>query len=134
MSATVDSETCAFVGRSHSGAPGSVRLFLSAPAVTSNLTVGSQSTFPNYPYVGNGGLLYGSIDLLEGPFTPRGYLPGVYAPIHRRPFPEQTIVSDVDGLPLGTRLLAKNVTADNMAGFADTWTGQILIDITNSWG
>ncbi|HED4877825.1 TPA: hypothetical protein R4K21_003658 [Stenotrophomonas maltophilia] len=133
-SANADSTTAAFVGRSHSGAVGSVRLFLSAPGVTANTTVGNQSGFPNYPYVGNGGLLYGGIDLLEAPFTPRGYLPGVYAPIHRRPFPEQTIVSDVDGLPVGTRLLAKNVTADNIAGFSDSWTGQILIDITNPWG
>ncbi|MNV13103.1 hypothetical protein D3C71_1037310 [compost metagenome] len=64
---------------------------------------------------------------------PRGFLPGAFAPIHRRPFPEMTIVTDVDGLPVGTQLLAKCVTVDSSGGFNETYTGQILIDITNAW-
>ncbi|WP_439448702.1 hypothetical protein [Stenotrophomonas sp. ATs4] len=130
-----DSHTAAFIGRSMSGIPGSMRSFVSAAAATVNTTLGNQSNYPTYPYIGNGGLLYSTVDVLESVMQPRGFLPGIYAPIHRRPFPELTLVSDVDGLPVGTQLLAKCVTADSFTpGFNETYTGQILIDITNAWG
>lgn len=129
-----DSQTSAYIGRSMSGVPGSVRSFVSAACITANLALGSQSTHPTYPYIGNGGLLYSTVDILENVMQPRGFLPGIYAPIHRRPFPEQTVVTDVDGLPPGTQLLAKCVTVDSLSGFNETYTGQILIDITNAWG
>ncbi|QNG95318.1 hypothetical protein [Stenotrophomonas maltophilia] len=129
-----DTQTAAFIGRSMSGMPGSVRSFVSAAAITANVALGNQSNYPSYPYIGNGGLLYSTVDILENNMQPRGFLPGIYAPIHRRPFPELTVVTDVDGLPVGTQLLAKCVTVDNMNGFNETYSGQILIDITNAWG
>ncbi len=130
-----DSQTSAFFGRSMSGVPGSTRAYVSAAAITTGgVMLGSQSNYPAYPYIGNGGLLYTTIDILESGMQPRGFLPGAYAPIHRRPFPELTVVTDVDGLPVGTQLLAKCVTADSLSGgFSETYTGQILIDITNAW-
>ncbi|HDS1531111.1 TPA: hypothetical protein QEK88_000939 [Stenotrophomonas maltophilia] len=132
---SADTQTSAFVGRSMSGVPGSVRAYVSASAATtSGVALGSQSNYPTYPYAGNGGLLYSPIDVLENGMQPRGFLPGAFAPIHRRPFPEMTVVTDVDGLPVGTQLLAKCVTVDSLAGgFSETYTGQILIDITNAW-
>ncbi|MCU1068538.1 hypothetical protein [Stenotrophomonas maltophilia] len=128
-----DSTTASFIARSFTGAPGSVRAFLSAPGQASGGLMGSLSSFPAYPYPGNGGLLYGSVDVLEAAYLPRGRLPGIYAPIHRRPFPDQGLLTDVEGLPPGTELMAKNVAGETMSGYHDSYTGQILIDMTNAW-
>lgn len=130
---TSDTSTAAFIARSYTGTPGSVRACISAPGQGSGGLVGSLVSFPAYPYPGNGGLLYGSVDVLEAAYQPRGRLPGIYAPIHRRPFPDQGQITDVEGLPSGTVLMAKNVSGETMSGFHDSFTGQILIDMTNAW-
>ncbi|WP_445392591.1 hypothetical protein ACUDTH_03085 [Stenotrophomonas pavanii] len=131
--ATGDSSTAAFIARSFTGSPGSVRACISAPGQASGALVGGLSSFPAYPYPGNGGLLYGSIDVLEAAYQPRGRLPGIYAPIHRRPFPDLGQITDVEGLPPGTVLMAKNVAGETTSGFHDAYTGQILIDMSNAW-
>jgi len=76
-------------------------------------------------------LLYSTVEFLESAQLPRGRLPGIYAPLHTRPYPDMTEVMGVDGLPDNTTLLAKGFSQGNMLNSVNL--GQVLIDITNPW-
>ncbi|MGV6489015.1 hypothetical protein [Stenotrophomonas bentonitica] len=129
---TSDTSTSCFIGRNSAAVPGAARCGLSADGMYSSGSFGSSSQYPPYPYAANNGLLYAPVVVFEGPYAPRGFLPGLYAPVHRRPFPEMTVVSDVGGLPAGTQLLAKGYIIDT-TGYSESYHGQVLIDIANAW-
>lgn len=131
-SPTSDTATSCFIGRNASANPGSIRAALMADGQYTTGAFGNSLQFPPYPYPLNNGLLYSPIVVFEASYVPRGYLPGLYAPIHRRPFPEMTVVSDVGGLPAGTQLLAKGYILDTTT-YSDSYIGQVLIDIANEW-
>lgn len=127
-----DSSTCCFIGRNMTAMPGSVPAYITTTAQPSGGAMGSSTALPSYPYTANSGLLYAAVEVLEGPYKPRGFLPGLFAPLHRKPFPEMTSVSDVGGLPVGTKLLAKGYVLDT-TGYSDSYAGQVLIDMSNEW-
>lgn len=127
-----DSATCCFIGRNMSGVPGSLRAFVTASGQQGTAAFGGNAQYPPYPYAANSGLLYAAVEVHEGAFQPRGFLPGLYAPLHRRPFPEMTMISDVGGLPSGVQLLAKGYMLDS-TGYNDGYAGQVLIDLTSGW-
>ncbi len=131
-SPTADSATSCFIGRNASANPGSIRAALMADGQYTSGSFGNSTQFPPYPYPLNSGLLYSPVVVFEASYVPRGYLPGLYAPIHRCPFPDMTVVSDIGGLPSGTQLLAKGYILDTTA-YSDSYIGQVLIDIANEW-
>ncbi|MGH8039174.1 MAG: hypothetical protein ACREPD_15650 [Stenotrophomonas sp.] len=132
ISNTSDTGTACFIGRNTAAVPGAVRCAVSADGMYNAGSFGNATIYPPYPYAANNGLLYAPIVVFEGSYLPRGFLPGLYAPIHRRPFPEMTVVSDIGGLPAGTQLLAKGYIVDT-TGYSDSYHGQVLIDIANAW-
>ncbi|WP_260477096.1 hypothetical protein [Stenotrophomonas sp. 278] len=42
------------------------------------------------------------------------------------------MVSDIDGLPARTQLLAKGYITDTTS-YVETYLGQVLIDVANEW-
>lgn len=132
VSSTTDSTTSCFIGRNATANPGAIRCGVSADGHYSSGSFGSSNQYPPYPYPLNNGLLYSPVVVFENSYVPRGYLPGLYAPIHRRPFPELTVVSDIGGLPAGTELLAKGYITDTTS-YVETYLGQVLIDVANEW-
>jgi len=127
-----DSRISCYIGRDLTASPGSLPAILTCTAQTTQNAFGSNSALPPYPYAGNSGLLYAPIEVLEGAYRPRGFLPGIYAPLHRRPFPEGLFVTDVAGFPVGTNLLSKGYQTDSMS-WNENYAGQVLIDAVNPW-
>lgn len=131
-SPTSDTTTYLFLARNYQAVPGSMRASLYFDGQTLTRGIGTDTNMPPYPYPVNNGLLYAPVVILEAQMTPRGYLPGLYAPLHLRPFPEMALLRDVAGFPSGTELLAKSFQADQMT-YNQSYCGQVLIDISSEW-
>jgi len=87
-----------------------------------------------YPDPVSGALLLERPLIFESAGIVRGKMPGVYIPLHIRPFADGLLVKDVSVLP-GVTLYAKVINAMN-AGSLDSYTaqsGQLLFDMTNRW-
>ncbi len=132
QSPTDDFSTACFLGRNAAGTLGARRAFLAADGQIAIGAFGSNAALPPYPYPVNGGLMYSAVTVFEGYVTPRGNLPGLYSPIHRRPFPEQSIIADIEGMPAGTQWMAKGYMLDSLS-YYEAYAGQVLIDITSEW-
>ena len=127
-----DSTTFCFLARNAQGVPGSLRCNLYSDGQTLTRGFGMDNNFPPYPYPVNNGLLYAPVVLLEAAMMPRGFMPGLYAPLHRRPFPDMSVLRDVAGFAPGTELLAKMYQSEQMAP-NESYLGQVLIDISSEW-
>lgn len=115
--------------RSFSGSSGAVAC--GAARVNTNEAI--YGNLGSYPHPVTNGLLINKIPIKEeAEMTFRGYFPNVYAPLHQDPFTEGTVLSDVEGLPSGTQLLAKRYTPF-LGGPGISNTGVVLFDITNEW-
>lgn len=81
-----------------------------------------------YPDPYSGGLLYSRLPILQAPQQIRGFLPGVYCPMHHGGIADMQILPDVDGLPPGTRLLCKIARIGGATQYP-----RVLFDLTNPW-
>lgn len=119
------------IGRNNAAAAGAIYV---APAM--HKAVGSLSTpfggsgFP-YPSAVSGGMFYDSIVIHEAPTGPRGVMPGVYLPLHNRPFADLEEIPNPDGLPLGRVLVSKQFRGDNPANASGN--GALLFDRVGAW-
>ncbi|WP_133249385.1 hypothetical protein [Stenotrophomonas sp. SPM] len=80
------------------------------------------------------GLLLERALVCEGPGVVRGYLPGVYVPLHVRPFADCEIVNDVAGVD-GAVLMAKatyGASGSRPVG-NQGYFGQFLFDLSTPW-
>ncbi len=87
----------------------------------------SSGGFP-YPDPYSGGLLYSRLPVLQAAMQIRGYLPGVFCPMHHGGIADMQILPDVDGMPAGTRFICK--VARNGGA---TQYPRVLFDLTNPW-
>lgn len=125
------SNCAAFLMRSYGASPGAVVVGNLRTIADNQFVYGGSNAYP-YPDPVSGGLLYDTALIFEGaPGRLRGRFPGVYVPLHHRPFADLTEISDPDGLPIGTRCVAKNFLGDNQISSA--WSGQVLFDLVNPW-
>jgi hypothetical protein len=131
--APVSSGAMGYTGRNYAQAPGPVLLNGSGtPALTtSNISHGSSGAI--YPFAVNNGLLYDHAYLNEFVNGPRGYLPGLYSPLHNRPFTDQYQFTDIVGQPAGTTFVAKNFRSRVSTGGFGQSDGQVLFDTFNNW-
>lgn len=115
--------------RSYSGVSGAVV----CGAVKVSSTDGLYGYTGTYPNPVTNGLLISKIPIKEvAAVSFRGYFPNIYAPLHKEPFAEGTVLSDVDGLPSATELLAKRYSF-LWGNPSSSDTGEVLFDITNEW-
>lgn len=93
--------------------------------------IGSGGTYPD-PV--SGGLPLERIAIFEGTRQVRGWLPNVYGSTTGLGFPDMTTVSNLEGLPSGTSLLAKRYSlARGGASFPATTSGQLYFDLASDW-
>ncbi|MEJ2790087.1 MULTISPECIES: hypothetical protein [unclassified Pseudoxanthomonas] len=98
---------------------------LSRFTVASNITLGGYSAAPPYPDPVGGGLMIERVHVVDGAWRIRGFLPNVYAPLHYRPFVNDTPVTDLEGFP-GVSFLALTLPC----GASATNWGVGIFDIT----
>lgn len=121
-----------WVGRLRSGVIGAAAI--ANASVFTGLSVGYGATAGNqipYPAPVNNGLFLDRARLFEAPYDFRGYLPGLYVPIHDRPFAQNQIVTDLVGMPAGQQLHARRWWGYYQ--HAGVTPGQVLFDLTSPW-
>lgn len=79
-----------------------------------------------YPNPADNGLLYSTIALIESGTMRSRAMPGLYQPLHTRPLPDFTTITDLTDLP-GRALMAC------MVPYSSTSYGQALFDIVGPW-
>ncbi len=92
---------------------------------------GSGAAFPD-PV--SGGLMFDRALVIEAVGVVRGHLPGVFIPLHTRPFAEGDVITDLAGLG-GAKVLAKVAYAavgSRPIGNSG-YFGQLLFDLSNPW-
>lgn len=87
-----------------------------------------------YPDPVSGGLCMERIMVYEASRQIRGFLPNVYGTTSGRPFADLSIRTDIEGVPVGTSILAKLFSQNIGAQASSAYNGQFLFDITNAWG
>ncbi len=114
-----------------SAIPAALALATSAASSARSSLGGAGVAFPD-PV--SGGLMFERALVVEGAGIIRGSLPGVFVPLHERPFSDGQTIEDLAGLP-GTVLRAKVVYAAGGAKPAvnPIDLGQLLFDMSNPW-
>ena len=100
---------CGYLGRAHDQAIGAVLCTCDAPtnSDTTSAVYGSpENSGEMYPSVINGGLMFeqGVVREVTGV---RGFLPGMFVPLHVGGMTEGAVLSDIEGMPAGTSFLFK---------------------------
>jgi hypothetical protein len=120
------------LARSYTQAVGAVaagsgaRVYAAASGLIGASAINGAVTYPNA--ADGGGLVVDSISVLEfiSAFqSTRGRIPGLYAPIHFKPFSNYDVSTGIVGMS-GISLMAVNIDSSAIAG-------QCLIDITGPW-
>ena len=116
------------------GDPGSVlATLLSLQGATNNAIALPGSAGFAYPNPYSGGVVIGELYVVEGA-TPalRGRLPGIFYPLHPRPFSDLQVLSGIEGLPDGTSVIAKfHSGRGRFDGFVDR--GRVLFGLEAGW-
>ena len=119
-----------FFARASSGIPGSVPSYNIGTMCRSQNEYGGSNSI-DYPDPVSGGLLFDLAHISEGARLRRGRFPGVYVPLHNRPFADLEQLTEPDGLPESTVLLAKSFRSQNQISTSSD--GQVLFDTVNPW-
>jgi hypothetical protein len=120
------------IGRSYSGAVGSVFVAPSSHKATGGLSTPFGGSGLVYPSPVSGGLFYDTIVVHEGGSVgPRGVMPGVYVPLHALPLADLAELANPDGLALGRVLVAKRFRGDNPTNVGNN--GELLFDRVGGW-
>ena len=119
-----------YCARNHLGEVGAVRLGASGVLGRRGSVWGHDagSTARDVPEQVNGGLMYQRGLMVEAIMLPRGEMPGLVVPFLEDGFADLEIVSDLDGLPPGTQLIAKRFRPGSTIN-----RGSVLFDLTNEW-
>lgn len=82
----------------------------------------------SYPHGPNTGLLFGKVLVMEGPYTARGWMPGLLAPWHNRVLTDLTTLANVPST--GKTSVSKRYSQrpDNTSTF-----GELLFDVTTAY-
>lgn len=88
----------------------------------------------SYPDPITSGLRMERVMVYEDARAIRGFLPNVYGTTCGRPFTDLAIRTDIEGVPVGTQILAKDFSLSVGAQSTSSYNGQLLFDITNAWG
>lgn len=99
--------------------------------VNGNLSIGRNSSPQNNPYPDpcSGGLVLSPIRINHSGAT-RGYLKGLWAPMHDRPLNHNDVVTISGGNLNGKQLLVQNIPSYVNESQNN---GQILVEISNTW-
>lgn len=122
------------IARSSSGATGAVlgtHLNLVGAWPAGRGYGGTASPQIPYPAPNIGGLLYDRPLINDAAYSPRGYFPGLYAPLHNRPLADLSQLLEPDGRPAGTIFLARSYRSFSIG--QTTGNGQLLFDLTAEW-
>ncbi len=84
-----------------------------------------------YPSPATGGLLFDTITLTDKAGSIRGFMPGIYAPIHDRPLADMGTLTLPDGLPDDSVLMAKTMRTGTVANA--NAEGQVLFELAREW-
>lgn len=76
----------------------------------------------------NGGLMYQRGIMIEAQMMPRGTMPGLLVPFIEDGFADFQILTDLDGMPSGTDVIAKRWKPGSGSTF-----GVVLFDLSNEW-
>ncbi len=111
-------------GRSFSLAPGSVYCRGQAPtnAGGGGGGYGSSQCVGDYPSPVTGGVMF-EYALVRESSEPRGFMPGVFVPLHASGMGNKAVVPDVDGMAPGTSFMFKTFSSDS------TVPGAIILNL-----
>lgn len=126
LSFAATSPSIGYLARNLAGAVGPVVCQQISSKVGTNVTVGGGVAIA-YPDPASNGLLLEKIEVAEGAYQLRGFLPNVFWPLHDHPFADLETIDGLVALP-GVTLLAKSFRSAAPNSIARN--GQVLIDIT----
>jgi hypothetical protein len=111
--------------RNHARIPNPIRMYIcSGPMDASQSRMGVYGfPLPNGP---DNRIYVEMVKIIQSDNHLRGYMPGILAPQHAAPFPQLSMVANIDGYP-GSEFIAMP------HGYAAGVLGQMLVNITTSW-
>lgn len=103
-------------------------------ALSDGYTTGFIGSAGTYPDAISGGIMVEKIMVAEGVRQIRGFLPNVYGSPNGVAFTDLQAITDFEGVPVGTTILAKRVSQGaRTANTASNYHGMLLFDISNNW-